>query len=337
MKPNTIFDNFLRDLSALYCKTKLASIENEFIKLAQSGFDYNTFGSWLSSELRTSRKGSLLSKLSSPNSARCILELNNLTFEIGKIEEKDFYPYLIKKYASDISFLNNLFNCIYVKDLYTYYSEPLNLISNLISSGTIRDVKDDTLVKNLEIDYRIILSEYENAKSVMVEKSKEKFLFLLNKFSNDVAGALTDIGREDLAQQILSSKILWRPDLLSTVLPMSNTNRIQGGMIGRLISDIIYKQNNPSSTYEYIKSKILDFAGVINKKDIDVLKNEYRADKDLYSMQEDKGFSDEKMESTDMNNISSDKWLDPNVLTMISSFLYGLYLQTTKGKYSSYT
>jgi len=343
------FNQFVRDIGDLYCKTKLASIENLYIKLAQS-FDYSNFGSWLKNIISSNSKVSqdFKGSLSDPNTLDYILELNNINNNWSNFSQKGtdgvlqnlVTQYQLGEKAAKIPRLfNGIITSALVPKLYTLYPNPLKAINELINSGQLTLSADsDKVAENLKNDAELILSEYGKSKKQMKEESEKIFYFLLDRFSKDISSALQSIGRNDLAQSILSQKILWRPDLLSGILPMSESNLIQGGMLGELARNISYKtlydNGNLNSIYEQVKQSIFHFAGMIDKRNIDALRHEEMADQDLKSMQEGGKFNerqrDVKNQGTDNIDISATKWLNPEILTMISYFLYALYLQVSR-------
>jgi hypothetical protein len=196
---------------------------------------------------------------------------------------------------------------------------PFQSVIQLVSKIFPIPPRDELMIKK---DLQIIAQYYNRQQLQQEEISKDMFGILLNKFSQDIGMALENIGRKDLADKIVSGKILFRPDLLSQIIPVGYVDFAMGDKIREILSNSGYGNKSPESVYEYIKKEALDFVGAIDKKQYDLNQGRDVMRGDMDSLQKGQEIQDTKRLPL---NITETQWLHPRVLAVISATLYALY------------
>ena len=313
---------FANDLKDLYCKTRVSAVEDCFIKLSQYSekIDALDFISWLNAESRSKGKSSVLQNLSEPDIIDAFKYLYSINSRFRALQNnseqlrKEIFnvdPHIIEIVATMRSFIDDAS----VKSILEPFSHSIQLVCSIFSP----EPYNADMIKR---DLGVLVSAYSRRLTQKENDLKSLFGFLLNKFSYDVGKALTDIGRQALADKIINGKILFRPDLLSQVLSVGHIDYVMGDKIRDMLSKISYMSQSQESVYNYIKRDALDFVGTIDKKQHEPKRQQDIMDKDLEGLQQGKGLL--QPSSTPMD-ITKEQWLQPRSLAIISATLYALY------------
>ena len=324
MKPK-LFKCFVKDVENLYYKTRLSSIEDCFIRLSQEAeqVDALDFIRWLNSEKKVKGKNSVYRYVTSPELFTVFDYLYDLTTRFKSIESAPgkFRMELFNQNPKLIEMINTLNVFLNDNDINSILL-PFQSVIQLISKIFPIPPRDELMIKK---DLQVIDQYYNRQQSKQNETSKDLFGFLLNKFGQDIGMALENIGRKDLADKIVSGKILFRPDLLSKIIEFGYVDPVMGEKIKNIVSNAIYK--DPQDAYEYIKREALDFVGSIDKKQYDEKQRVEMMQNDVENFQSGSGITQQKINPID---IESSKWLHPRSIAIISTVLYVLYKKIAK-------
>lgn len=317
-----LFKDFIRDVGNLYYKTRLSSIEDCFIRLSQEveQIDILDFVRWLGSEKKSTGKDSIRKNIAIPELFDVFNYLYDITVrfksvqnDLGKFRKEVFNqnPRLIEIIAT----MNTLLDDYSVNSILLPFQSAIQLISKVFPIPPY----DEAMVRR---DLQVIIQAYGHRIEQQADTLKDLFIILLNRFSQDIGKALENIGRKDLADKVMSGKILYRPDLLSQILQVGNIDFVMGDKIRDIISNALHKNRNPDAIYEYIKKEALDFVGAIDKKQYDLQRDKDIEQGDLEEIQKGQGLQKSKGLPVD---VTESQWLQPRSLAIISATLYALY------------
>ena len=207
------FKEFVTDVRNLYLLTKIPSIENCFLKLAafEKKIDAIDFIRWIEQEKKSKQKNKLENIISTKELPyifsylyRCQSRLDFFTKNPSELKKELFKhdPRIIEIIAT----LNSLLTDYSVNGILLPFKDSIGLICKAVP---FKPFQPEIIKRDLEIIYK----DYNSFLHQQVEELQDLFVKLLNRFSADIGNALTKIGRKDLAQKIMSGKILFRPDL----------------------------------------------------------------------------------------------------------------------------
>lgn len=322
MNPN-LFKGFVKDIENLYYKTRLSSIENCFIRLSQGldRIDIVEFNAWLNGEKRSKgKKDSIYSNIGIVEVLDALEYLYSVMVRYGAIQ-KDTGRFrselfnLPPKVIEIISTMKELLGDSSVNGILLPFQPSIELICKIFPIPPY----DVGMVKR---DLQVIINAYNNKQAQQIDSLRDLFMSLLNKFSLDIGKALEKVGRKDLADKIISGKIMFRPDLLAQILPVGNIDYVMGDKVRDIVSHIMYSNKNPEAVYEYIKKEALDFVGTIDKKQYELQRGYEEMEEDIEEMKQEKMPKTTKKQPMD---ITESQWLHPRSLAIISSTLFSLY------------
>lgn len=321
-----IFKNFTKDISDLYCATKIASIEDCFIRLSEvsNGIDAISLIRWLNVEKKSKGTNSIRRQIATPELFDVFEYLYSLLSRIKSIQG-DLSKFRIEvfnqnpKFIEIINTMNDLLKDYSARSILYPFEPAISLVSRVFPIPA----HNEEMIKK---DIQLIAQVYESRLAEQEESIKNLFIILLDRFSQDVGQALIDVGRKDLSDKITSGKILYRPDLLSKVIQVGHVDFVMGDKIRNMISHIIYESRTPEASYQYIKKEALDFVGVIDKKQYGQEQDENKMQEDLTSLQKGSPLPNTK---PNLINITSSQLLQPRSLAIISAILYALYLKVS--------
>lgn len=328
MNPNCARNELLNDLLGLYCKTKVAAVENLLIKI--SAVESEDLSVWL---LNNKRVRTLLGNPLVYDALVLLIDLKRRypkgikSNEISK--EILFNPNPAQ--STMMSFVNHLSDPE-VQSMLTPFSdvlkasefimkniEPVDVVGDLKIikqqfEDNLKDIRDKTNKANRK------LMEPKKSLSIMAQR-REMFKSLLTMFENDVASAFEQSGLPEKAKQIRGGTLA-KPAAygVKEVVGKQSLQYQQTFMVTTMAD---YCWNNPSPkmtmyNHSLVQLNFLSRAGIMTDEDYYATKEEHAAKTNVNE------FMDEEAEYYPHidtgNRVSFDHKINPVYLYMLSRF-----------------
>lgn len=341
MFKNALYNQFGKDLLQLYCKVKDPVLEDAFIRFASevsfpqwlrhnkkeilskigNSSVYDAFdiladmqGSDFGSDPDVPGKGASLGDLwkrfqASSNSMRAIPVIQTFSSLIDNPSFKN----ILEPFKSSVLFISK------------WLKEP----SNLTEIEKTRKKEDDQRVAE---DLRIINNMFvtqgsEEAPRVRVpsvkQQRKDMFVYLLTRFSEEIASAFENAGLEEEAKKF-RSKVL-AIGLREGVGSIINLHMLSFGQNNVIKYMVDYAWKRPdirwgNYNHDLIEVTFLAQAGEISAEDLAFIRSEYEKNKDVMGIFEDKEEPIKGMDTFD--KITIDKKMNPLYIQMLAVFFY---------------
>jgi len=339
MLKNALYHQFYNDLLSLYGRTKNSAIECVFLKFAG---DIN-FSQWL-----RSYKKSILSKLSNPSVYDAIEILigfgdTQLVGDSTKEKAVTLGP-LFKMFQSSnknlktipiIREFSKLVDNANFKEILFPFKNNILAISNWFrevpktmtsQEKAAREEESKQIVSDLNVINNMFLTQdYEEKvhvkKPSLMHQRKDMFVYLLTRFSEEVAAAFENSGMHEIAQKF-RSKILALSSLvgIGSFLQLKSLSYSQINSV-KIMLDYVWKHSDIrwcNYNHDLMELTFLNQAGEISDEDFYSIKLENEKVKDIIGVADE---TDDPYKGIDAyNKISMDKKINPAYIQMLSLF-----------------
>jgi len=329
MKKGIWYGEIINDLLNLYCKTGSSPIEDIYIKFAQN-YSQN-FSKWLS------HNKSLKNDLSNPS---VYSALETLEFLREKVGQNPPMSSIVRAITTEVAqkHLTNLpiimaFGKLLGGDANNILLPFKDIISGITSQVRMVEDQDIENPEKILSDLLILQKSFLQEKKPAFEKGRigtpsitqqrqEMFIYLLRRFSNELASASDLSGLTEIAQKFRDGILTVPPPIgIGEYIELKSITDSQMEECKKM-ADYVFKY--PSSKYsnylhDVIEIQFLQQAGSITKEDVYRFKETYEKQRSLLKVinedqiKEDTGFDTE-------GKITGNARLNPDYIYMLSVF-----------------
>jgi len=326
---------FSNDLRDLYVKTKDRSVEDLFIKVAQT---YNqNLQKWLSSETTINL---VKPQLRNPEVYDALLTLKKMRIKhpisisvpevisyFDKSKESSMFPIIV----SFASIKNDKAESVLApfNDIIVTCSSFRSDIEIPIESITEDLITIHNLfVQKLEEQKPSGTQEYEKTRKQTVKQKKVKmFAGLLRLFSGEIEGAARRIGKNDFADAI-GKGIIVDPSGIKQYVPIGDINPYMWNEARRIVKAVVSNlgDSNTNTNYNLAKERCMYFISMISAEDLLSLYDQRRQEVDVSLLMDEGKTIDDNMFNNAKSLSSTDaQLLNPKYLAMVSVFFMAFY------------
>lgn len=321
-------DDFVDDLLNLYCKTGNKNIENEFLHLSsliRSGSKFrDDFYQWIEAN------NSLRKSIQDPEVFDALLFLilirKKYPSEVTVSDmAKSFVSGKDVRHIPYIMAFGSLLNHPSVGDILVPFQDIITIISSWKMKGQGVDVSS---VYNNLMSILDLFNKGDGKKGLpsltYVQTTKQKkenmFLYLLQRFSEELAIAAEQSDLPDLAsafkENVLAKTL---PYGLGQYLDFKQISNQQFVLAKNMAKNVLknYESSFQNYNHDLVDAAFLHSAGILSKQDIIDLRKSFEEQKDIQKIMLSKGdYPGMNLE----NKVSIDQRLNPDYLALLSLF-----------------
>jgi len=343
MKTVIKYSELRSDLLNLYCKVNKPSLENLYVKFAQD-FDQSFF-TWLR------KNNAVANSLNNPSVYGALLTLLFLREKVGGYADismsqliQNITPF--KKHLANIPTIitfSTLLNSE-ARDILIPFGDIINAVAGRLSLPAGQEAPDPSPVLNDLLKMQELfreggveenqVNELQNkrVRETLDQRKINMFIYLLRRFSSDIASAADRNDMNELAGAIRSG-ILASPDQLSKYIefPSLDVSTVQEvkGIVSYIKKNLrSYHQNK---VYENIKSRLFSFVGIVAPQDIEQYYGvpEEAPDFSKY-MDPSQDVKNLYLEGPPVKTLKMDdaQWLNPELIMDIGLVLYSFHKES---------
>ena len=346
MLKNALYNQFSKDLLNLYCKVKHPLLEEAFIRFAKD----ESFSQWL----RHNKKeiSSKIVDASVFDAFDILIDLQGMTFgddpaakgtsdSLARLLKRFQYSSRSLKAIPTIVTFSTLLDDPILNDILEPFRQNISFISNWLGKGEqnktgmekLRQEKDRAqIVEDLKTIHNMFSTQdYEEQerpqahfrKPSITQQRKDMFIYLLTRFSEEIAAAFENAGMEEEAHKMrskvlaISLKIGIGPFLKLRMLDFGQDNVV------RRMVDYVWKHfdiRGAGYNHDLIELSFLNQAGEISSEDYNSIINKYEENKNVMDVFEP---SDEPIRGMNsFDKITIDKKMNPLYIQMLAVFFY---------------